>query len=343
LPLNVCFPHRPGSGGPGSFQRRIEERFASSGWRVSYFAENREKPDVVLIVGGTRRILRLLSLKLRGVPILLRLDGILWMHRKKWPGLKKFFANELRNAMIKFTHAFVADHVVYQSDFVRGWWEGAGWRKPESAGVIRNGVDLREFSPHGAASGQPRTAEVRRVICVEGNLDYSPYAIDLLNALAERLAAHEIAIDLYGGFENSHSREKLQDSIRYHGPVPREEIAGVYRSGVYLSLDVNAACPNAVIEAMSCGLPVVGFDTGALPELVPQGCGRIVSYGSDPWQLLFPDVSSLGEAIIEVIANYETFSKNALEHARVEFGIENVAARYERLILDAIGTDVRES
>ena len=43
--------------------------------------------------------------------------------------------------------------------------------------------------------------------------------------------------------------------------------------------------PNSVIEALACGLPVVSFDTGALPELVTPGAGRVVAYGGDPWRL----------------------------------------------------------
>jgi glycosyltransferase involved in cell wall biosynthesis len=340
--LRIAFPHRPGAGGPGSFQERIQEKFADFGWQVSYFDDHRQVADVVFVVGGTRQIFRLLRLKLSGVPILYRLDGILWMHRKQWPGLKKFITNELRNTLMKFTHGFIADHVVYQSNFVRRWWTKAGWRSPVAESVISNGVDLKAFCPEAALAGQPAAASVRRVICVEGNLDYSPYAFELLNMLSNMLAARDITIELYGGAQNPHSLENLAGSIRYHGPVPRSEIVRVYRPGVYLSLDVQAACPNTVIEAMSCGLPVVGFDTGALSELVPANCGRIVDYGSDPWQLAMPDVSALSEAILDVVENYQVFAHNALEHAQQRYGIEKVAGHYADLIRSLVSKRVDE-
>jgi glycosyltransferase involved in cell wall biosynthesis len=339
----IVFPHRPGAGGPGSFQQRIQEQFAHFGWRISFLEEDGEIPDVVFVVGGTRQILRLLRLKRSGVPILFRLDGILWMHRKQWPGLRKFLLNEVRNAMMKFTHGFIADHVIYQSEFVRRWWDESGWRRPKCASVIGNGVNLEEFCPAAASAGQPRSVDNKRVVCVEGNLDYTPYAVDLLSMLAEQLSAHEIAIELYGGAAEPHSLEKLKDSVSYHGPVPRSKIAGAYNSGVFLSLDVNAACPNTVLEAMSCGLPVVGFDTGALSELVPDGCGRVVNYGSDPWQLAFPDVGALSAAIVEVVENYDQFSQNALRHARQEYEIGRVADRYADLIRGLLNRSADES
>ena len=32
-------------------------------------------------------------------------------------------------------------------------------------------------------------------------------------------------------------------------------------------------CPNSVIEAMSCGLPILYSNSGGLPELVNNRCG----------------------------------------------------------------------
>lgn len=82
---------------------------------------------------------------------------------------------------------------------------------------------------------------------------------------------------------------------------------------VYLSLDINPACPNTVAEALACGAPVVAFDTGAIPELIDESCGKVVPYGSNPWDLEYPDAHSLMHSIIEVFKEYSTFSKGAFE------------------------------
>ena len=38
----------------------------------------------------------------------------------------------------------------------------------------------------------------------------------------------------------------------------------------------SEGCPNVVIEALSCGRPVVATDVGGVPELVNEACGRLV-------------------------------------------------------------------
>jgi glycosyltransferase involved in cell wall biosynthesis len=91
-------------------------------------------------------------------------------------------------------------------------------------------------------------------------------------------------------------------SLRWAGLVRREDIPRIDRSAHLLySTDINAACPNSVIEALACGLPVIAYDTGALPELVPPQAGRVVPYGGDPWRLDPPDASGLVAAAVEIL------------------------------------------
>jgi hypothetical protein len=70
---------------------------------------------------------------------------------------------------------------------------------------------------------------------------------------------------------------------------------------VLFSTDLNAACPNSVIEAMACGLPVLAYDTGALAEIVQDGAGEVVPYGADHWQLEDPQVPPLAEACLKIL------------------------------------------
>ena len=128
-------------------------------------------------------------------------------------------------------------------------------------------------------------------------------------------------------FQETGRRQSV--GIRWVGQVPRQEIPGIDRSAhVYYSADINAACPNAVIEALACGLPVVAFDTGALPELVAEGSGRVVAYGADPWKLEAPDVPALVRATEEILIDQAAYRQAARDRAEGLFGLDRMVLAY---------------
>jgi glycosyltransferase involved in cell wall biosynthesis len=93
-----------------------------------------------------------------------------------------------------------------------------------------------------------------------------------------------------------------------------------------------------VIEALACGLPVVGFDTGALPELVTGDAGRIVPYGQDVWRLETPDVAGLAQAAAEILGDLQRFRFAARARAGQAFGLDRMVAAYlEVLSKPAVG------
>ncbi len=115
--------------------------------------------------------------------------------------------------------------------------------------------------------------------------------------------------------------------------VPGEQIPEVDRSAHLLySADVNAACPNSVIEALACGLPVLAYDTGALPEMISGGAGRIVPYGGDPWKLDSPDLPALVEAAGDILQNQDAYRRAARVRAEQVFSLERMVQGY----LDAL-------
>jgi glycosyltransferase involved in cell wall biosynthesis len=88
------------------------------------------------------------------------------------------------------------------------------------------------------------------------------------------------------------------------------------------------ACPNSVVEALACGLPVVSFDTGALPELVFGDAGRIVPYGGDAWQLEPPDLEALAAAAAEVVRENRRFRRGARACAEAGLDVETMIDGY---------------
>lgn len=327
--LNILFPHPPGAGGPGSFQTRFEKELKKKGYDIAYYGAQ-VKPNVIVVVGGTKKLLWLLRMKLKGIPIIYRLDGIGWLHKKRKTPVKKYWIAEFRNALSKTIHGFLASRIVYQSQFVNKWWNKSGWRKRKDYNIIHNGVVIpkKEYIEKRLLK-----RSTNRLVILEGVIDYTPYAIDLLNELAEKLP-QSIQIELYGKFEHHKPEQHLHRRLLYKGFLKRENVYEVFLGSVYLSLDIHPACPNTVAEALACGAPVAAFNTGSLSELVDESCGRIVEYGSNPWKLGYPNVDNLIEGLLQLFSNYNHFSKNAYQKASDDYNIIDMFRKYDEIIKD---------
>jgi glycosyltransferase involved in cell wall biosynthesis len=325
--LNIIFPHPPGAGGPGSFQSRFEKELVRKGYKIAYKGAD-VKPDIILVVGGTKKLLWLLLMKLKGVPVIYRLDGIGWLHKKRKTSLSYYWTAELRNFLSKTIHAFIATKIVYQSQFVKDWWDKSGWRKRKDFDIIHNGVVVPESD---FVQKRLLKRPTNRLVVLEGVIDYTPYAIDLLNELAEKLPEN-IQIELYGKFEHHQPDQHLHKRLIYKGFLKREDVYEVFTGSVYLSLDIHPACPNTVAEALACGAPVAAFDTGSLSELVDENCGRIVDYGSNPWELSYPNVDNLINGVLQLFSDYSYFSKNAYQKAIQDYNISDMFKKYDDII-----------
>lgn len=64
----------------------------------------------------------------------------------------------------------------------------------------------------------------------------------------------------------------LGDKISFTGKIPREKMAEFYSGGdLFVFPGINESLGMVFLEAQSCGLPVVAFDTAGVPEVVLHG------------------------------------------------------------------------
>jgi glycosyltransferase involved in cell wall biosynthesis len=325
-------PKTHGVGGMVTFQAKLEAELSRRGIQVTYAVEAGDL-SAVLVVGGTRHLRTLRSLRHQGTPIFQRLDGINWIHRVRKTGLRHFIRAEFANWLLLRIRNRLVDGVIYQSHFVTQWWDSTYGPAPVRHTVVHNGVDLKTYSPEGP---QDRPEDRIRILMVEGSLagGYElglEHGIRFGEELSERVD-QPVELMVVGKADERTRMRADQDSripILWEGLVPREEIPLHARSAhLFFAADIHPACPNAVIEALACGLPVVGFDTGALKELVVQGAGVIVPYGGDPWKLETPDFSALAAAAVPIVKVQAAFRRGARAHAEASLGLESMADGY---------------
>ena len=339
-PLTIGFPNTPGAiGGPSSFQLRLSRALTALGHRCVGPSDD-VWPDVVMVVAGTSKVGWLVRCKRRGARIVHRLDGLIWRHRVEPLGLGLMVSLEARNGLMRMIRDELADHVVYQSEFVQGWWRRRFGLEKCPSTIIHNAVNLSDFEPAVVDPGRPRAA-----ICVEGVVPDETPSMAILRALPPRLvdAGAVDAVYLCGQVSDAVRRElSAVRGLVVKGSIPRDEMRTIYaRSDIYISLEVHPPCPNSVIESLASGLPVTGFDTGSLAELVPPEAGAIVPYGSgDPWRLDPPDIDGLEAGIRAVLDDLPTRRRAARAVAEARYGIDRLTADYLGVFERVLRSDV---
>ena len=332
----LCLVSRvSGIAGPASFQRRLTSGFEARGHSVTYRLDL-DSCDAVLVIGGSRDLAGLRRTKQRGVPILQRLDGMNWIHRRRRTGLGHFLRAEANNLLLRWVRSHLAETVVYQSDFVQRWWESMYGAAPHRSAVIRNGVPLEEFTPRGFE--QPRGPGTRLLVlegAIGGGYEIGlTWASALAVGLAARGGARRLVELTIGGKNKLPASFKLAGrsqgvTIDWLGEVPPGSVPALLRaSDLLFSADVHPACPNSVIEALACGLPVVAFDTGAIGEIVDRESGAVVPYGGDAWKLQPPDLDALTIAAGAVLDGGEIFRRGARRRAEAAFGLDRMIDAY---------------
>jgi glycosyltransferase involved in cell wall biosynthesis len=334
MPRICIVPRVDGAGGVTSFRLKFEEGLRARGVEVTNDPSG--GADAMLVLAGTRHLLMLREARRRGMRIVQRLDGINWVHRVRWAGLRYTLRAIYGNMNLSLIRARLADHVIYQSRFIKHWWED--WYRPARVpdSVILNGVDLDQYTPHGL---HERPSGHTRVLVVEGSLtgaqNYGLFnAVALAESLAKRSKMELMIVGRVDARTKSRFKHPTAFRLQFMDTLPREHIPWLMRSShVLFSAEANPPCPNSVIEAMACGLPVIGFDTGSLSELVQEEAGRVVPYGGSPWKLEPPDILALSEAAAEVFDDQPRFRTSARARAEAVFDVEAMVDAYLKVLL----------
>ncbi len=197
--------------------------------------------------------------------------------------------------------------------------------------VVPNFVDLTECCPDRAYSGTERLAEAGHALLLHtSTLRPGNRVLDLIRIL-ERVNAEVPATLLVVG--DGPERAAAQALARRCGVADRVRFVGRVESlpeimaaaQLFLLPSELESFGLTALEAMACGVPVVGTDTGGLPE--------VVQHAETGFLLPVGDVEGMAARCIELLqdtARREQMGQAGRRRAASLFGADRVVSAYER-------------
>lgn len=126
---------------------------------------------------------------------------------------------------------------------------------------------------------------------------------------------------------------KLDSKVKFYGYCPREKLVRLYNaSDVFVLPSMAESFGMVFVEAMSCGLPVIGAHVGGVPDIIKEDNGILVQPGS---------VSDIVNAARELATNAEMRQKMGeanRKKAVAQYAWRSVAEAYEAIYQECTGT-----
>lgn len=118
---------------------------------------------------------------------------------------------------------------------------------------------------------------------------------------------------------------RLETNIHFTGHLQTSSVwALMKKASVFVSLSEYEGCPNAVMEAMACGCPLVLSDISAHREILDESCALFV----DP-----SDIRHTAGVIVQALGNEDTNKRRTLiAREKIQgWSVAGMARNYERL------------
>lgn len=293
-------------GGPATFMKNLRKYLLKRSYEFIDNQENYKESDSIFFpISFNRNILR--YFKRNNLPIIQRLDGVYYPSKH---GLKYIYFNR----EIKVDYLKYSDFVIFQSEYSKTeCFAILGEIREKKYKIIYNGADKSIFYPKNKEFNKNKI-----IFTTTGfyrNKDMIEPVVLALDTIKNK---YNFELKIIGPVTNPEVKELIERNyITYLGVMDKEDIAKeLQKTDILIHCQLNPACPNSVIESISCGVPVVGFDSGAMKEVLFFSPELLAYVSADTFQR-YRDFKygKLREKIEHCIENYSKFKEKFAKYS----------------------------
>jgi glycosyltransferase involved in cell wall biosynthesis len=200
------------------------------------------------------------------------------------------------NAALKSTY-HDSDGIIFQCNFAREmiYKHFGPPKRAKCEAVIYNAVDKKKFNPNG----ERKKFGFKRTIVVSARWQPHKRLSSIMDGF-QALRRPDVGMIVLG--EVPEEAQFKHPRVKYLGFIPPNELPAYYRAAdVMLHLAYVDWCPNTVVEALACGVPVITTHNGGVPELVRNN--GIVIKSEPDYDMEFVDFQKLPKVDPDLVAS----------------------------------------
>jgi len=243
-----------------------------------------------------------------------------------------------RNAATRWLYTHATRHIVTTGETLRRTLIADNGYPAERITSVPTGIDSQHFAPGDRAAarvalGLPTDAQVVGIVATLRSWKGHRYLIDAFASFPDERTLLLIVGD-------GPQREALEAQVASLGIAERVRFAGNQRDvRPWLhAMDVfalpsyaNEGVPQALLQAMLCGLPCVTTNVGSIDEVAQDGMTALVVPAQDTSQLSAALARLLGNAALS-----QQLGRAARAHCAAGFGLETMLDKMEAVFRNVV-------